>query len=168
MSTKQTAQNFWGRVDKGRATNCWDWRGAVTSGGYGNLSWHGKHVQAHRVAYWLTFGGIKLTTQFRLAGKARAYKRFVLHRCDNRRCCNPAHLFLGSMRANQLDAYAKGRKTQPQSTHTNAKLTAKQVRAIRKVYIPGVIRQVDLAAQYGVSQRLISLVVRNETYRDVI
>lgn len=71
------------------------------------------------------------------------------------------------MRTNMLDAYAKGRKTQPRSGHVNAKLSADQVRAIRRAYDTGTVRQVDLAAEYGVSQRAISLITRRETYTDV-
>ena len=71
------------------------------------------------------------------------------------------------MRTNLLDAYKKGRKTQPRSGHTNAKLTAEDVRAIRETYNGGGVRQVDLATRYGVSQRAISLIVRYETYKDV-
>jgi hypothetical protein len=166
MSHKNTANNFWGRVSQPSPDECWEWLGALTSAGYGNVSWHGKTVQAHRLAYALSVGTIGLHTGFRVPGNAARYKQFVLHTCDNRRCCNPKHLFLGSMRANLLDAYAKGRKTQPQSEHTNAKLTAQQVHEIRAQYARG-CKQVDLAAQYGVSQRTISLVVRRETYRDI-
>jgi hypothetical protein len=167
MSKKNTPENFWSRVNCGSDHECWDWQGTLTGSGYGNLTWHGVHVQAHRVAYYLTRGQIALLTGFRLEGKARQYKRFVLHKCDNRKCCNPNHLFLGSMRANQLDAYRKGRKVQPQSGHTNAKLTPEQVVEIRAIYDAGGVRQVDLAKQYGVSQRAISLITRRETYRDV-
>jgi Mor family transcriptional regulator len=71
------------------------------------------------------------------------------------------------MRANMLDAYAKGRKAQPKSEHVNAKLTPAQVRAIRGDYTKNGTRQVDLAKQYCVSQRTISLIVRHETYKDV-
>lgn len=71
------------------------------------------------------------------------------------------------MRSNLLDAYRKGRKVQPRSGHTNANLTAEEVRAIREAYNGGGVRQVDLAAQYGVSQRTVSLIVRHETYKDV-
>lgn len=167
MSNKNTPENFWSRVRHGSDTACWDWQGATTSSGYGNLSWHGKHVQAHRVAYYLARGNIALHTGFRMEGKARRYKRFVLHTCDNRLCCNPNHLFLGSMRTNLMDAYAKGRKVQPRSGHANAKLTSEQAQEIRAAYDAGGVRQVDLAKQYGVSQRAISLVVRRETYKDV-
>lgn len=167
MSAKNTPESFWARVSKPTKSACWEWQGAKTSSGYGNLTWRGLHVQAHRVAYFLAMGGIRLQTGFRRAGVAKRYRRFVLHKCDNRACCNPRHLFLGSMRANQLDAYAKGRKAQPRSQHVNAKLTAAQVRQIRKRYDAGTDFQVPLAAEFGVSQRVISLIVRRESYKDV-
>ena len=166
MSAKNTPALFWSRIDIQGADACWEWQGARTSSGYGNLGWSGQHVQAHRVAYFLTHGGISLQTGFRLEGRAKRYKRFVLHTCDNRSCCNPKHLFLGSMRANQLDAYKKGRKVQPRSEHANAKLSPKQIRDIRRRYDAGAL-QISLAKEYAVSQRVISLVVRRETYKDV-
>jgi hypothetical protein len=167
MSAKNTPENFWSKVLRKKPTDCWEWQGSTTSSGYGNLSWHGLRVQAHRVAYFLKFGGIGLETGFRHDGKAKTYKRFVLHKCDNRLCCNPEHLFLGSMRANQLDAYQKGRKRQPQSKHANAKLTPAQVREIRRRYDAGEAKQVPLSQEFGVSQRVISLIARRESYKDV-
>lgn len=167
MSAKNTPENFWSRVSIADPDDCWEWQGAITSSGYGNLSWHGVHVQAHRVAYYLTNGQIALETGFRHKGKAKRYKRFVLHKCDNRKCCNPDHLFLGSMSSNQKDAYGKGRKQQPRSTHANAKLSPENVREIRRKYDTGQAKQTDLAAEFGVSQRVISLVVRRESYKDV-
>ena len=167
MSPKNTPDNFWSKVDRKGEDECWEWQGSQTSSGYGNLSWHGKPVQAHRVAFYLTYGGIALETKFRQEGRAKAYRRFVLHRCDNRLCCNPRHLFLGSMRTNLLDAYTKGRKSQPRSGHANAKLSPDQVREIRRRYNHGSVSQDKLAGEYKVSQRVISLVVRNETYKDV-
>lgn len=168
MSAKQTPESFWRRVRVGEATACWEWQGACTSSGYGNVRWHGIPAQTHRVAYYLSVGGIELPTQFRYAGQAKKYRHFVLHKCDNRKCCNPAHLFLGSMRTNLLDAYSKGRKTQPRSQHKNAKLTPAAVRSIRSQYAMGSKTQVQLAAEFGVSQRAISLVVRAETYKDLL
>jgi len=167
MATKNTPEKFWSRVRRGAPNDCWEWQGSKTSGGYGNLTWHGVPVQAHRVAYFLARGGISPATHFRQAGAAKRYRRFVLHKCDNRPCCNPDHLFLGSMRTNQLDAYAKGRKVQPKSQHANAKLSAEQVRDIRWRYDIGQNTQQQLATEFGVSQRAISLVVRRETYKDV-
>jgi len=167
MTAKNTPESFWKRVRITADDKCWVWQGAKTSSGYGNLTWHGLHVQAHRVAYFLTYGNIALLTKFRREGVARRYRRFVLHTCDNRLCCNPKHLFLGSMRANLLDAYAKGRKIQPKSTHINAKLTSTQVREIRRRYDMGEATQVQLAKAHHVTQRTISLIVRRETYKDI-
>jgi len=168
MSAKNTPDNFWSKVHIGKPHECWEWQGARTSSGYGNLTWHGLHVQAHRIAYYLSSGNIGLLTGFdRKEGGRKTYKRFVLHRCDNRPCCNPAHLFLGSLRTNMLDAYVKGRKIQPRSKHVNAKLTAEQVKEIRRKYDSGMTLQIHLAKEYGVSQRVISLIVRRETYKDV-
>ena len=167
MTTKNTPEKFWATVQIKAPDECWEWQGAKTSSGYGNLSWNGANVQAHRVAYFLSNGGIALHTKFRQEGVAKRYRRFVLHKCDNRACCNPSHLFLGSMRTNQLDAYAKGRKVQPKSRHVNAKLSAAQVHAIRRRYDAGDGTQKELAAEVGVSQRVISLIVRHEAYKDV-
>ena len=167
MSHKNTPENFWARVAIGKPDKCWNWLGSKTSEGYGNIRWHNICAQAHRVAYYLTYGGVGLETGFRIEGKAKRYKRFVLHKCDNRLCCNPNHLFLGSMRTNMLDAYAKGRKVQPRSRHANAKLTPDQVREMRKLYDTGQMLQVPLAKRFKVSQRVVSLVVRRETYKDV-
>ena len=167
MSHKNTPAKFWARVDMRGDDECWNWTGAATSSGYGNLTYCGTPTQAHRLAYALSVGGVALQTGFRELGKAKRYKRFVLHKCDNRLCCNPKHLFLGSMRTNQLDAYEKGRKVQPRSEHANAKLTPEQVRDIRRRYDAGEVGQVALATEFGVSQRGISLVVRRETYKDI-
>jgi hypothetical protein len=167
MTARNTADNFWRKVNVAGEEQCWEWQGARNSSGYGNLSWQGQQAQAHRVAYFLKYGGIELQTNFRQKDVAKNYKGFVLHKCDNRLCCNPSHLFLGSMRTNQLDAYQKGRKQQPKSEHTNSKLTPAQVVEIRRRYDAGLDLQVPLAKEFGVSQRVISLVVRRETYKDV-
>jgi len=91
-------------------------------------------------------------------------KTHVLHKCDNRKCCNPNHFFLGNFTDNQKDAYSKNRKVQPKGeAHTNAKLINKQAAKIRQLYEIGTT-QVVLAKQFGVSQTAISLIIRKETY----
>ena len=123
-------------------------------------AWHGKNYVAHRVSAYL----MGLVDSMSAPSSSRE-PTHVLHKCDNRKCCNPDHFFLGSFSDNQLDAYKKHRKRQPQgSAHTNAKLTYDQVLEIRKRYAAGEL-QVPLAKEYKVSQRAISLIVRGETYR---
>lgn len=161
MSAKQTAKNFWGRVavlkDK---RSCWEWLGACNSTGYGTVAVHGRVYTAHRVAAWYTGMVASLS-----APTHKGVKGFVLHKCDNRKCCNPSHFVVGSYADNQLDAYRKKRRAQPKGeAHANAKLSNTQAREIRSRYKKGEY-QTALAKEYRVSQYTISLIVRGVTYR---
>ena len=79
---------------------CWPWTGARSGGGYGYLWWRGRSRQAHRLSFAAANGSIP-------AGA------FILHRCDNPRCVNPAHLFAGSHADNMRDMFSKGRGRLP-------------------------------------------------------
>lgn len=139
--------------------SCWEWGGACNSTGYGNLLFEGKYYTAHRVMAYLT--GL---VDSPAAPKNRKGGGFVLHACDNTKCCNPIHFTVGSYRKNQLDAYKRQRRTQPKGQgHVNAKLTNVQAELIRKRHKAGEL-QVSLAKEYNVSQRVISLITRGETY----
>lgn len=162
MSAKQTAESFWSRVegDRRKRNGCWEWQGSLNSTGYGTIAWDGKRYTTHRVAAWLA-GMVDNPTR----PKNAAEKTHVLHKCDNRRCCNPSHFFLGSYRDNQLDAYTKRRRVQPKGeNHANAKLSDKDAVQIRKLYQAGMVQTV-LAKKYGVSQGAISLIVRGKSYK---
>jgi len=159
MSKKQTPETFWKRVETGRPDDCWPWKGSRNSTGYGTVAWEGKVYTAHRVAAFLS----GLVTSLG-APKRHSDHGHVLHTCDNRGCCNPDHFFIGNYSANQLDAYRKGRRSQPKGErNANAKLSNSQAEEIRKKHASGVTQMV-LAKEYGVSQVAISLIVRRKTY----
>lgn len=156
--TCTSAMRFWGRVDKsGGADACWPWKGAVTSKhGYGNALWEGRYVSAHRIAWSLAIGPIPPAM-------------CVLHKCDNRVCCNPAHYFLGTKKDNSADARAKGRYAYGERCLRN-KLTEKDVLAIRAKYRrrPGgrcfISNARELAPEYGVLPQTIINAAEGRTW----
>jgi hypothetical protein len=94
MKTKRAEHRFWSRVQK--SSGCWNWTGGLNYWGYGQMAFMGKTMGAYR-ASWIIHNG-PIPNGF-----------FVLHRCDNRRCVNPGHLWLGTQKDNIQDAVRKGR-----------------------------------------------------------
>lgn len=84
---------------------CWVWNGFVSWKGYGQTSWKGRNITLHRKIYELTHCLLLKTEEF------------VCHTCDERKCWNPAHLFVGDAKANNNDCAGKGRHHNSVKTH---------------------------------------------------
>lgn len=152
-------QRFWSKVNKNGPTmphmdtSCWVWTMGYWRFGYGRfqLNWK-KAVYAHRVSWELINGPIPVGL-------------FVLHKCDNPPCINPAHLFLGTNTDNMRDMASKGRagvKTGMDNPKT--KLTPVQVNEIRSRYIPRKVSQRILAKEYGVTQTAIYYILTGKNH----
>lgn len=146
---------FWARVDQSAGpSECWPWTGNRDPAGYGQMSIRGRQHRTHRIAYVLTVGPIP-------AG------REICHRCDNKPCANPAHLFAATHRENILDARDKGRLNSPRGERSaRAVLTTAKVREIRSRAARGESERA-LGRAFGVSQVAIHFVLTRRTWAHV-
>ncbi len=167
---------FWDRVDKNGPTHpihgqCWTWTGCIHNAtGYGIFSLRDGQLKAHRYSWELHVGPVPLAL-------------CVLHKCDNRSCVNPGHLFLGSPLDNVMDMVSKGRqakgdthksRTKPEtihrgSAHCRAKLTEEDVLKIRATYRykDSRLGSTGLARAYGVSQFLIMCILKRKIWKHI-
>ncbi len=141
---------FWNKVDVSSKDKCWSWKSTMR-GLYGSIkSVGGKKVSAHRLAYKLSYGEIPDS-------------QCVLHKCDNPKCVNPSHLFLGTRGDNNRDRARKGRSNPTRGElSVKAKLKDSEVSEIRRLYSTGKIRQKDLAMMFHVDQSNVSVIVNNK------
>lgn len=93
-------QRYWDNVTLQDPAHCWPWRGKLSGLGYGTIYINRRTYRAHRVAYAMEWGETPANLD-------------VLHRCDNRACVNPQHLFLGTQADNNLDAIGIKKPAQP-------------------------------------------------------
>lgn len=136
-------ERAWSRIDRRGPSECWEWQGAVNAAGYGIFNAPGCHL-AHRYVLLRHLG----LTQSDL---------HALHSCDNRRCCNPAHLRLGTNLENVQDRVERGRKSGPRPGRAHSKLTVEQVLEIRTALREGEMCT-NLARKYGLWPTAISAI----------
>jgi hypothetical protein len=147
---------FWQNVNVTLDDGCWEWKLSLLQTGYGQVRRGGKNYSTHRYAYRLEHGDIP-------DGMC------VLHKCDNRKCCRPDHLFIGTHQDNHDDMVAKGRKRWKApvgSQNGNAKLKECDVLAIKGSLSVGA-KGTDLAERFGVSPSTISIIKKGKWWRHV-
>lgn len=154
-------KRFYDRVDSSAGRDaCWPWLGCLGTGGYGVFWLRGRNHASHRVMWMLERGEIP-------AGM------FVCHTCDNRRCCNPAHLWIGTSAENTADKVAKNR--QARGAQTKPELRARGERQGLAVLTVALVRRIRrsglthaaLARKLGVAVSNVRNVRTGFTWRHV-
>ena len=144
---KSLEERFLAKVNKDTSTGCWEWTGATTRGDYGVIGKKVGHkkwqtARAHRVSYELYKGPIG--------------DFCVCHTCDNTKCVNPDHLFLGTVKDNMRDRVSKGRYARKYNL-----LSQEIANSIRKE--KGTMQQI--AEKFGTSKAQVSRIKNNKIWR---
>lgn len=96
-------ERFWSKVLKtNNSEDCWNWTAGTRGNKYGAIKYKGKVIDAHRLSWMMANNNYNLTSE-----------DYICHKCDNPKCVNPNHLFLGTAQINAKDAYDKGRVVMP-------------------------------------------------------
>lgn len=125
---------------KKTSAGCWEWQGQTRFDGYGLIWYKGKAERAHRIAYMV------------LKGKLPKLPLVLCHTCDNRKCVNPAHIFLGTRGDNIRDAASKWR-LRINDLHHATKLSVDDVKYIRSATERSCA---DIARMFGVNPSTVS------------
>lgn len=135
--------------------DCWEWNGSRNARGYGQInsglktkSGHPRPVLAPRVAWSMAYG-------------EPSSEQAVCHKCDNPKCVNPKHLFLGTKADNNADM-AKKRRTLNGEYRPQTKLSDLDIALIRKTYASGKYSQAQVAKMFSISASHVSLVVNRK------
>lgn len=152
---------FWKRVSKEGPIHpvygqCWIWTGGKFASGYGVIYAGKKTIKAHRMSWMIHNGSI-------------SDEQCVLHKCDNKLCVNPNHLFLGTAADNVLDMVNKDRHSKG-INHGHAKVTEEIVREIRARYRwrDPTRNSYTLAQEYGIGQYAVMCILNRKTWNHVV
>jgi hypothetical protein len=150
---------FWSKVARAGPDDCWNWTGAVNSQGQGVVDFRieGRYgprlrMSASRFAYQITHGPVDPDLN-------------VCHTCDNKLCCNNAHLWLGTQVDNLQDMTSKGRRATGERAGSS-KLSNDEVLAIRQAVADG-LTQGSQSRLYGISRASISDIILRKTYKEI-
>lgn len=159
--TDQDLKRFWSHVNKNGSIpvhcpelgKCWEWTLSCNKHGYGHFGLN-KHCRlAHRISWLMSIGSIP-------SGLS------VLHKCDNTKCVNPKHLWLGTRKDNIEDMVTKERQSKGEKNGQH-KLTEDIVRSIREQYMNEDITHNQLSAIYGVHQSGITRIIQRRIWKHI-
>jgi len=137
-----------------KSDGCWDSKLISHHSGYVDIQFGQKRIGLHRASWTIFNGNIPEDS-------------FVLHKCDNKRCSNPDHLFLGTLKDNTQDKLTKGRANLPVGeSHKNSKLTIEKVKKIKELLSLGVTMS-RLEKDFNISNGALKAIKNGRTWKHV-
>jgi hypothetical protein len=156
-------KRFWSHVNKNGPihpvlkTKCWVWTSTINKkSGYGQITLPG-HLKkyAHRFSWEIHFESIPEGLN-------------VCHKCDNRLCVNPDHIFIGTDFDNEQDKWRKGRGKHPiGELNGYAKLTVNEVIQIRQLYATGKHTYVSIANIFHITFQTVHSIVKYKIWKHI-
>ncbi len=145
---------FTNKVQAGTESECWPWIGAMRNG-YGAIRHEQKTLSAHVVAFVIAHGAIPTG-------------HIVTHSCDNRICCNPAHLSAGTFQSNVREAWDRRNVNATRGEcHPGAKLTTGIVRLIHAMRIVSHIGNVKIGRMLNLNSDTVKGVLSGKGWKHV-
>ena len=145
---------------KKRSNGCIEWTGTCYPAGYGNVYFINKSWEVHRLVWLLYRGEIPQL-------KKSHHGYCICHKCDNRKCINPDHLFLGTQLDNVADMDIKGRRVSlPGKLNPNARLNENDIKAIRELSKQG-FSQRAIARKFSITHAHVGGIVRRTAWKNV-
>jgi hypothetical protein len=144
-------ERFWSYVDVKGLFDCWEWKGGFSNSGYGQFKANGKVKQSHRFAYESYYGEIPEGLH-------------ILHKCHNRKCCNPFHVYAGTNQDNINDKVGAGRQSRGE-TSGRSNLTSMQIIEIRENKLN--LSRVELGKIYQVNPATISKIALHKSWKHI-
>lgn len=139
-----------------KKNGCWDWRGSIHHSGYPVVKRNKKQIRAHRFSWMLAYKQLEIRDN-----------KWILHKCDNRKCTNPDHLYAGTPTQNALDREARNPGTKLLgSFHPNAVLNEEKVKKI-KYLLSLKVPVIEIAKKFHCSSGAIGAIKENKTWKHV-
>lgn len=137
-----------------RQEGCWDWKGYIARTGYAEIgrskNFHEKN--AHRISWMIHKGNIP-------------EGMYICHKCDNPKCTNPDHLFIGTHQDNDKDRDEKGRNVKGEDVESSI-LKDQDIKEIKTLLTQGK-SCLEISRKYDVSHDAIKRINKNETWKHI-
>lgn len=126
-------------------SGCWEWNTNIQKNGYAKTSYKRKSIHCHRLSHIIFLGEIPIGMD-------------VCHKCDNRRCVNPKHLFLGTRKENMQDAVSKNRQAKG-FTLPHTKLSKEDITEIINLKASGISTK-DISVKFNICVQYVNQIYR--------